>query len=142
MPFVAGINIPESDFMTKIFPSVKNSQKNRILIIMLESNTFMPYEFSPEQDLLVPSLNGVWANFIKDGSRCHWIKKSRCVEFERKESPQSRRDIWRFKMRAKPEKKVSKQRPKSPITLVDCKRSLQSMTQTMCSSSLICCTLR
>lgn len=137
MPFMAGINIAEADFNTQILPGMKRSQKNRIMIVILDSNTFVPYEFTLEQDLLVPSLNNVWSTFLKDVTKYHWIKKSRCIEFEKKESPQFRRDIWRFKLRLKPDKKVTKQKPKPPATLAECKSSIV-MKQTMCSFSRIC----
>lgn len=134
MPFMAGINIPEADFNAHILPGMKRSQKNRILIVMLDSNTFVPYELTLEQDLLIPSLNGVWSGFLKDTTKHHWIRKSRCVEFEKKESPQLRRDIWRFKLRSKPDKKVTKQKPKPLASLAECKSNI-FLTQTMCSSS-------
>ena len=124
MPFMAGINISEADFHSKIFPAMKNTQKNRILIVMLESNTFAPYEFSPEQDLLAPSLQNIWTGFIKESSKHHWIKKSRCIEFEKKESPQLAADVWKFKMRLKPDKKVTKTKPKVAPTLADCRGRL------------------
>jgi hypothetical protein len=115
MPFFAGLQMPEGEFLEDVYPKMKNSQKNRLLLIFLDSNSISPYEFEPH-DLSLPHFDGVWGSFLRDYSKYHGVKKSKYFDLEKKKSPLSKKEVYCLKMKAKPDKKAKKQKTKPKAT--------------------------
>ena len=118
MPFFAGLQMREGEFLEDVYPKMKNSQKNRLLLIFLDSNSVSPYEFDP-QDLSLPHFDGVWSSFLKDYSKYHGVKKSKYFDLEKKKSPLSKKEVLYLKMKPKPDKKVKKNKAKPSATPLD-----------------------
>ena len=116
VPFFTGVKVAEADFQSKILPTMKGNQGNKVLLIYLDSNSLIPYEFKPE-DFDLPHFNGAFQKFMSDYGKYHGLKKSRFIEVEKKKV--GKKEVHKLKMRAKAEKKVSVNKSKPKVVPLD-----------------------
>jgi hypothetical protein len=128
MPFIAGIEIAETSFLQSVYPKMKANQKNRMLMVFLDSNNVSPYEFDPK-DIFLPSFGGAWNVFLREFGKLHMYKKSKYFDLEKRKLP-NKKEETRFKFKAKPDKKaqVNKSKPKL-ITLDQQMSNTVALTQ-------------
>ena len=82
-----------------------------MMFVFLDSGNISPYEFDP-QNIFLPQMNGIWLDFMRDYSKFHGVKKSKYFELE-KHKFDSKKDILKIKMKAKPDKKPIKNKSKA-----------------------------
>ena len=133
VPFVCGVKISEQDFKTKIMPQLQSSQKNQVVFMYLDSHLVEPYQFDPSE-LPLPLLGGVWPNWLNDASKLHHVKKSRTIDIEKYKSPE-KKELMRFKLRSKPDKKPSISKPKIKTVPFDTEYRNPVLTQATTPSS-------
>ena len=122
MPFFAGVQMPESEFLQTVYPKMRLNQRNRILLVFLDSNNVSPYEFDPH-DMSIPYFNGVWQGFLHTFSKYNGIKKSKYFDLEKKKS-ESKNETLHFKMKGKPEKKAKRNKAKPQSIPIDIQISI------------------
>jgi hypothetical protein len=113
MPFILGKQMSESNFQSKILTKMQANQRNRILIIYLDSSGALTYEFNPK-DLVVPHFNGAFGHFVKEFGKLHGLKESRYLQIEKSKVQGRKEEVIGFRLRSKVEKKAvkNKSRPK------------------------------
>ena len=114
MPFICGVKISEHKFLTQVYSKMKITQKNRMLMCLLDSNSVTPYEFD-SQDLFLPHFKGAFGKFLTDFSSFHSIKMSKYFTLEKTKLP-NKQEMLSFKMKQKPDKKHQKNKAKAIIT--------------------------
>lgn len=103
----------EENFVQKVFPALKANQKNQILFVYIDSSFMELYEAKAE-DIHLPQFANAWTLFISEYSKYHGLKKSRVVEIEKSKVKGDKRELMKFKLKTKPDKKPTpnKSRPK------------------------------
>lgn len=111
MPFLAGVQMNEAAFLSDVYPNLTRNQKSCILFAFLDSGNLSPYEFNP-QNIFLPHMGNIWADFIRDFSKYHGVKKSKHFELEKMAGTNG---LLKFKMKVKPDKKVTRNKAKVKI---------------------------
>lgn len=113
MPFFCGIKMTEENFVQKVFPALKANQKNQILFVFIDSSYMELYEAKAE-DIPMPQFASAWTLFLTEYSKYHGLKKSRVVEIEKSKAKGEKRELMRFKLKSKADKKptANKSRPR------------------------------